>query len=323
MKILVRLPNWLGDMVMSVAFIDQLPHYFPGAEVSVIAKKGIHELLPYFPPTQHQFVFSKEEFPGMKGLWRFGRQIARKEKFDLFFCLPNSFSSAFMGYATGIPKRIGYKQELREIFLTHAYSRPKNIHRVEEYIALLESYTGNKPLPASVQMHHKLPKKEHIVININSEASSRRLTVTKAVSLLNAVRGSVTNPVILIGAPKESTFVEEVLGQLVNKKDIWSVAGKTSLPQLVETLAGARLMLSTDSGPAHLANALGTHTIVLFGAGDENNTAPYNKAGRTIIRLGKLSCEPCQKNVCVQFGIPQCLELLEPEIIIQKMLQRL
>ncbi len=101
------------------------------------------------------------------------------------------------------------------------------------------------------------------------------------------------------------------------------MAGKTSLPELCQTLASAKLMLTTDSGPAHLANAMGTQTIVLFGAGNENNTAPYNKEFLQAIRLGKLSCEPCTKNICVQFETPQCLELLETGNIISIMKEKL
>jgi lipopolysaccharide heptosyltransferase II len=323
MKILVRLPNWLGDMVMSVAFIKQLPLFFPGAEVSVIAKKGIHELLPYFPPTKHQFIFSKDEYKGLGGLWKFGREISSIEKFDIFFCLPESFSSAFMGYVTGAKKRIGYKKELREILLTNTYNKPNNIHRVEEYVKQLELFAGQNALPINVQLHHSIPKQDHVVVNINSEASSRRLTVTKAIEIVNCLCQSIDHKIILIGGPKEKTFVEEVLNQLPDKNKIESIAGKTSLLQLTEVLASAKLMLTTDSGPAHLANALGTQTIVLFGAGNENNTAPYNKEKLKVIRLGKLSCEPCQKNSCVQFSTPQCLELLDTNIIINKMLQQL
>jgi lipopolysaccharide heptosyltransferase II len=323
MKILVRLPNWLGDMVMSVGFMDQLPRFFPGAEVSVIAKKGIDELLPYFPQIKHQFIFSKEEYKGFSGLWRFGKKILGQEKFDLFFCLPDSFSSAFMAYTTGAKKRIGYKKELREMLLTNTYSKPKNIHRVEEYVRLLELYTKSPATPTQVQLQHSFTKQDHLVVNINSEATSRRLTVNKAVDLLTHLRKSVDSKIILIGGPKEKEFVESVLGLLNDRDNIQSVAGKTSLPQLVEVLASARVMLSTDSGPAHLANALGTHTVVLFGAGNENNTAPYNKASRTIIRLGKLSCEPCQKNVCMQFSTPQCLELLEVNDIVANVIQQL
>ncbi|HJU45449.1 MAG TPA: hypothetical protein VJ647_01640, partial [Chitinophagaceae bacterium] len=107
MNILVRLPNWLGDMVMSIGFIDALQKAYPGASISVIAKKGIHTLLEFFPPTAHQFIFSKEEYPGIQGVWHFGKMIKKQEDFDLFFCLPDSFSSALMGFAAGAKKRIG------------------------------------------------------------------------------------------------------------------------------------------------------------------------------------------------------------------------
>ncbi|HTM93485.1 MAG TPA: glycosyltransferase family 9 protein, partial [Flavisolibacter sp.] len=256
MKILVRLPNWLGDMVMSVGFMNQLPHFFPGAEISVIAKKGIHELLSFFPETQHQFVFSKEDFKGVKGLLKFGKQIKQREAFDLFFCLPDSFSSAVMGAATGAKRRIGYKNELRQVLLTDAYSKPDGMHRVDEYARLIELFTNKSLVPADVSLHHRFHKEDYVVVNINSEASSRRLTVAKAVELLNLLRSSVEQKIILIGAPKEKEFVDTVLKQLNNSSGIESLAGKTSLLQLAEVLASAKLMLTTDSGPAHLANAL-------------------------------------------------------------------
>lgn len=318
MKILVRLPNWLGDMVMSVAMIRSLPVLFPGATISIIAKKGIHELLSFFPESQSQYVFSKEENAGMSGLWRFGRSIKRREKFDLFFCLPDSFSSAFMGFATGAANRVGFKNELRSALLTHAYAKPKNLHRVETYLALPARFAG-KALPAvAVQLHHKVEKQGYVVININSEATSRRLTVSKAVALLTDLRAGISQDLVLIGARGEQAFVQQVFDALPVKKNVTNIAGTTSLVQLAKVLAGAQVMLSTDSGPAHLANALGTQTLVLFGAGNENITAPYNKQNGATMRLGKLSCEPCQKNTCVQFSTPQCLELLDTKIITEK-----
>jgi ADP-heptose:LPS heptosyltransferase len=323
MKILVRLPNWLGDMVMSVGAVHQLLYFFPDAEVSVIAKKGIHEVLAFFPKIKYRFIYSKEEYKGIKGVWKFGRMIRHKEKFDLFISLPDSFSSALMGYASGATKRIGYKKEGRELLLTGAYPKLKNKHRAEEYIQLLEAFTGKKSGELSVVLQHQFPKKDYIVININSEASSRRLTAAKAVEIIEAVRAHFSNQILLIGGPNEKAFVEAALSGVQHKVGIESLAAKTSLQQLCEVLASARLVLTTDSGPAHLSNALGTQTIVLFGAGNENNTAPYNKEKLQTIRLGKLSCEPCTKNICVQFGTPQCLELLETATIIDVMKQKL
>ncbi len=317
MKILVRLPNWLGDMVMSVGFLNQLPYFFPDAAVSVIVKKGIHELLPLFPKTEHQFIFNKDEFNGVKGLIEFGKQIKKTERFNLFFCLPDSFSTAIMGLASGAGKRIGYKKEWRQILMTDTYQKPQRLHRVEEYIHLLELYTGRRSLPANVSLHHSFEKKNYVVVNINSEASSRRLTVAKSVELLNLLSYSIQQKIVLIGAPKEKEFVDAVIAQLNDSSSIENLAGKTSLCQLAEILASAQLLLTTDSGPAHLANALGTRTVVLFGAGNESNTAPYNKELRSIIRLGQLSCEPCEKNVCLRFGVPQCLERLDSNRIVE------
>lgn len=308
---------------MSAGVIAQLPHFFPGAEVSVIAKKGIHELLDFFPPVKHRFVFSKEEYEGVRGLWNFGRHIRRTQKFDLFISLPDSFSSALMGYATGTKKRIGYKKEGRNLLLTHAFNKTKGLHRVDEYLQLPMLYTGKPAGEANISLQNVFSKEQHIVININSEASSRRLTTTKAVEIITAVRSVYHDKIFLIGGQKESDFVSEVFQLLPVKDKIESVAGKTSLKELVHILASAKLLLTTDSGPAHLANALGTETIVLFGAGNENNTAPYNKDKRSIVRLGKLSCEPCTKNVCIQFGTPQCLELLETDQIISTIKQKI
>jgi heptosyltransferase II len=307
---------------MAVGFMEQLQQQFPSAAISVIAKKGIHHLLPFFPATQHQFIFDKTKYKGIAGALRFGREIQKQERFDLFFCLPDSFSSALMGWASGAKKRIGYKKELRNFLFTHAYTKPSGLHRVAIYKALLESYTGIKMPDSPIQLHHAFPKGDYMVVNINSEASSRRLTEEKAVELLTLLGQAVRQKVILIGAPKEVPFVHGVLKKLPYMH-IESRAGKTDLPQLAQLLASAKLLLSTDSGPAHLANALGNHTIVLFGAGNERETAPYNNDLRTIIRLGQLSCEPCERNICVRYGTPQCLERLDSMQIVEEVMMQL
>ncbi|MBK7306748.1 MAG: glycosyltransferase family 9 protein [Chitinophagaceae bacterium] len=154
-----------------------------------------------------------------------------------------------------------------------------------------------------------------VVININSEAVSRRLPAEKAISIITAVRHAIPNEIILVGSNKEADFVNEVFNALPNTNNITNKAGKTNLPELLQLFAGSAAVLTTDSGPAHVANALGVHTIVLFGAGNENNTAPYNKDNRSIIRLGQLACEPCVSNTCKIYGVPQCLVRLDENLI--------
>lgn len=317
MNILIRLPNWLGDMVMSTAFVQAVKNEYPHATIDLVAKKGIDFLLGHFPPHGQAFIFSKEEHKGLGGLRRFGKMIAAKKNYDLFFCLPDSFSSAMMGQATGATQRVGFKKELRSVFLTHAYLKHKHLHRVEEYVDLLKQFTQKEiavpPVKLTTSAH---AEGNAVVININSEANSRRLPAEKAISIIKAVRDSIDNEIILVGSNKEAEFVTGVYHALTDKNNVVNYAGKTNLPALLKLFAGSAAVLTTDSGPAHVANALGVHTIVLFGAGNEKNTAPYNNHNCTIIRLGQLACEPCVNNTCKLYGVPQCLVRLDEKIII-------
>ncbi len=316
-KILIRLPNWLGDLVMSTAFINAVKQTYPGAQIDLITKKGIDVLLDHFPAHGKRYIFSKDKYPGLKGAWKFGKEISTNEKYDLFFCLPDSISSAVMAKATGAAKRIGYKKELRSFFLTHSYRKKQNLHRVEEYVDLLTQFSHSTISHPVVELKNEQQQKNNsIIININSEASSRRLPEEKAISIIDTVRKNTDAEIILIGAEKEKAFVEKVFQSLPDRSNIKNIAGTTNLTQLMEVMSSSRCMLTTDSGPAHVANALGTNTLVLFGAGNENNTSPYNKLHCKTIRLGQLSCEPCLNNTCKKYGVPECLLRLDENMIV-------
>ena len=315
-KILVRLPNWLGDMVMSSAFIDALYTVYPTAEISVIAKKGIHGLLDFFPIVHHQFIFSKAEFKGIAGVFKFGKSIKQTGDYDLFFCLPDSFSSAVMAYASGAKNRIGFKKELRSFFLNNSYAKPSGLHRVAQYISLLELYSGQQINTLQLALKNSsLQLKNHLVFNCNSEAESRRLPVEKAQEIIKYLLSNTAATIELIGGPGDTAHVDAIQAGIgFDEIRLINSAGKTTLQNLIKTIGAASAMLTTDSGPAHVGNALGIPVVVLFGAGNENNTAPYNKKNLDIIRLGKLPCEPCVSNTC-KFGLPKCLLQLDAAII--------
>ena len=321
-NILIRLPNWLGDMVMATAFIQAVKEEYPQAEIDCIVKKGLDFLLDHFPPHGRRYIFSKKEYKGLKGVRKFGRQIRKEKKYDLFFCLPDSLSSAAMGAAVKAKKSIGFKKNIRFLLFTDTYKKKKNVHRVEEYVDLLEQFLKKKIMTPGVSLSSPAKEKnETLVININSEASSRRLPAEKAVNIINRIRKTINHEIILIGSPEEKTFVDGVYDLLIDKSGVRNLAGTTSLADLVQLFASAKGVLTTDSGPAHVANAVGTKTIVLFGAGNENNTAPYNKSNRVILRLGKLACEPCTDNVCKIYGRPECLLQLDENIIAEQVLK--
>ncbi|MFI5188251.1 MAG: lipopolysaccharide heptosyltransferase II [Chitinophagales bacterium] len=320
MKILVRLPNWLGDMVMSTGFLKALKIEFPSARIDVIVKKGLESLVNFIPEINNHYMFSKAEWKGLSGAYRFGKKIKKENRYDLFFCLPDSFSSAFMGWATSAKQRIGFKKELRSLFLTRSFRKPSSLHRVEEYVSLLEQFR-NKQL-ASISVSLKKPGaafQNKIIINFNSEAGSRRMPVIKAASIFNGLIKEIPGAeFIFIGSMKDKDYIDEILKRVDQNPRINNKTGQTSdLSDLIELIASGAAMLTTDSGPAHLANALGVPTVVTFGAGNENSTAPYNKEGLTVLRLGQLPCEPCLKNVC-KFGSPKCLEQLDADRIVSE-----
>lgn len=315
MKIIVRLPNALGDMVMGVAFLTAIRNKYPESSLHIILSKGlvdIKELLP-FAVTAHEF--DKKAHKGLRKLYEFGKNL-RQENFDLLFCLPNSISATVMCSAISAKKTIGFYSPLNLLLFSKAYSRPKGVHRVKEYISLLENFnqSGADEIEISlgVRSEPRLDKKL-VLINFNSEASSRRIPVEKGRAILQDLL--ISFPTLefgLIGSNKELLHVEKIMRGLESR--VINYAGKTSIHSLATLMGSSICMLSSDSGPAHLANGLKLPLVVLFGAGDENNTAPFFTNDLQILRLGMLECEPCVKNKCI-YGTPKCLELLDTKRI--------
>ncbi|HTD39162.1 MAG TPA: glycosyltransferase family 9 protein, partial [Mucilaginibacter sp.] len=200
-----------------------------------------------------------------------------------------------------------------------SYKKPPNLHRADEYISLLEQFTGKKITERLVNLHAKTTEHNYnqVVLNFNSEAISRRMPIDKGKRLISSLTNAFKNTkFILVGSPKEKEYIDELLNGVENSEQVENCAGKTSLEGLCQLMASSKAILTTDSGPAHLANSLNVPTIVLFGAGNEFNTAPYNKQFLRVIRAGQLECEPCVRNTCKLYGIPKCMQLIdELEII--------
>lgn len=313
MKILIRLPNWLGDVVMSTAFVAAVKQLYPDASVDVIIKKELSDIAQLIPRITKIHPFSKQEYSGLAGVYRFGKKL-RAEKYDLFFNLPQSLSSFVMAWATLAKKRIGFGKEGGLFLLTNSYKKPVKAHRVDEYISLLEQFTGKALANKQVKLNTEqqgFKQINRVLVNFNSEASSRRMPLDKGRILLDKLTDTFTNTTFcLIGSPKEEDFVNQLINGSKNPAQLENYAGKTDLPGLCNLMAQSAAVLTTDSGPAHLANSVGAPVIALFGAGDEHNTAPYNKQNLTILRYGNLPCEPCVRNTCKLYGVPRCMELL-------------
>lgn len=185
MKILVRLPNWLGDVVMSTAFISAAKQFYPAAQVDVIIKKELSSVASLIPGLTNIYSFSKEEYRGLGGVYRFGKTL-RAHNYDMFFTLPDSLSAAVMGKANGAKQRIGYSKEGGFFLLTKTCKRPANVHRVDEYLSILEQVNDMPVTGRKVILNATEVKANNLVlVNFNSEAESRRMPLDKGRELLN------------------------------------------------------------------------------------------------------------------------------------------
>ncbi len=309
-NITVRLPNWMGDLVMSAAFIQQLKQLYPDAKIQAIVKDNLSELATLIPCIDIITPFAKQDHPGLGAIKQFAKVYAAHPS-DIFFCLPDSFSSAWMAYYFSSSHRIGYKKELRQLLLTHSYKKPKGLHRVEEYIRLLELYSGARLKATHIKLNSPTNEettktyRKKMVFHFKSAASSRSLSVEKTAEIIRTILDNKAQQIVLIGSNEEKPFADEVIKTL-NSSMVLNLAGSLSLLELAALLKNASLLLSVDSGPAHLANAFGTKTIVLFGPGNKKNTAPYNDKKLHIIRSDK-ECNCGVRNECI-YGIPQCME---------------
>ncbi len=321
-KILVRTPNWLGDLVMSLGFLHKLREVFPDTCVEAIAKAEISDLLELVPGISSIHRFSKSEYRNVQGVYRFA---SRFKEVDIYFSLPDSFSSALMGFFTKAKRRVGFRANFRRALLTDALQKPKHQHRSEEYVALLQPFVA-EPLGAiSVRLTPPPdtllaaePMHPKIVLNLNSESPSKVVPLQKGIEIAEALLARVPDAVlVLTGSPKERAYTEAFLSLLSAPSRVINLAGKTSVKALAGALAATELVISTDSGTAHLANAVGVPTLVLYGAGDERNTAPYHRENTFGFRVPGLDCAPCISTTC-KFGVPKCLAEMQTAEIVQK-----
>jgi heptosyltransferase-2 len=343
LNILVRVPNWLGDCVMSLPFFDTLSICFPQSQVDLLAKDSIQDIFRDHPVVRTIHPFSKAQVKGLWGLFQYGKALQKQHgPYEVFITLPPSFSSALIGYGVGSPIRLGFKAEGRRCLLTHSVPKRRGIHLVHAYRCLLKDLQGHLknsgqvsvppdesvnritfPFSEEERRTSFLPKQpnwKYVVFNVNSEAQSRRLPPAKWIELGNRLLQNDSQPIKLVftGTPGECPRVAEVIQALGPKERLLDYAGKTSVRELAMLLRDADAVVSNDSGPMHLANAVGAPMVTWIGAADPVETEPFNK-GKTIVINKHLDCSPCVKNRC-RFPTIRCLEQISVDEMYQSVM---
>lgn len=320
MRIVVRGANWIGDSVMSVPALRALRRVFPGSEITLHTRSWAEGVFRDVEFIDRILTFDRPE-SSLKEMEAQSR-VLRSEKFDLSIIFPNSFASALTARLSGIPRRFGYSKEARRFLLTDPIGPPSwksTRHEVFYYLELIaeverrvlgtETVAGFEPITEiAVSKERKDNAREFLrnngidlarpVVAIgggSTNSRAKRWPTGKYVELINLLYDELDANIVLLGSA-EDTDASEVIHKKARDKPL-DLAGKTVLGDAVAILSVCDLMISNDMGLAHIAPAVGTQTIVVFGPTNPITTRPYSPLAE-VVRTTGVECSPCMLRDC-------------------------
>ena len=312
-RILVRGVNWVGDTVLSYPAVQQLKTFFPKSHLAILVPSYLVDLWKTFPYVDEIIPFQKKG--GIGSIWEDLNlsQSLKERNFDLAVILPRSFRSALHIFLARIPIRIGYRDEWRSLFLTHGIRRTKEVllgHRVYYYLKLVEPF-GKIESPPSPRISLReedrrwadrmlqdlgIPEGTPLV-GMNPGATyglAKCWGPDRFGELGKRLANHWQTRILLFGREGERPIVYEIL-RVLGAKGI-DLTGKTGLLQLTALLERCALLVTNDTGTMHVAAAVGTPVVALFGSTPSLTTGPWGE-GHVVVKKDT-SCSPCWKRIC-------------------------
>ncbi len=304
-RVLVRLPNWLGDVLMARPLLYALRAAWPGARLLAV---GPEPLLALLAPERG--ADERVAWPRDGAARRAATARIRAWAPEVALVLPASFSSAWLAWRSGAITRVGYRSEGRDSLLTQALPRrPRGERHLSDEFLELAATLGVKPVPVPVLV----PAPEDVrdaraVLDAAGVTTGERHALLAPRSAFGparewfADRFAATGKalverglrVLVCGTAAEAESCERIARAI--GPDAASVAGRTPLPTLVALAASARLALCNDSGIAHLAASTGAPTLQIYGSASSAWTAARGPHVRVLHRAP--ACSPCWQRTC-------------------------
>jgi len=337
-KILIRTPNHLGDCVMALPMINETREAYPDSTVTVLTPDHLRELFSGNPSIDHVLTIPTEYVHGLLSVFKI-KDLITPDDYRIGYIMPPSFGAASAFKLAGITERIGYIADGRRLLLTRPLPLPVPLnseHRSKVYFDLLRRGSGYsidyvKPKLFLSEDDYKTGQglldgynigedDRYAVIAFRAVAESRRWGEDKYAELAKRLIDDFDMRVVLIGSASDSKVGDELTATIDREDEmVANLAGKTSLRELASICSRAQLFVGNDSGPAHLAAAVGAPIIVLSGADDPKETSPLASQKRLICH-DSLECISCAKNKCQLKGddFMRCMnEISVDEVIAQ------
>ena len=313
MKILIVEVNWLGDVLFSTAAIRALRRRFPESFISCLVVPRVREVLED-NPNINEIIINDEDGPhkGLGGSLRLTGQL-RDAGFDLAVLFHRSFSRTALACLSGIPGRIGYSTWKRRFLLTQAVPMPEkdSLHRVDYYLGIVKAlgcdvsersydfFLTRQDAEFAEEFFRKegINKSDFTVcLNPGGNWYPKRWPKESFAILADSLIMEYGMKVIFSGSPGDVGLVDRISAKMKEKPVI--AVGKTTLKQSATIFKKANLVISADSGPLHIAAAVGANVIALFGPTDAAITGPIGKGKISVIQKPIECVVPCYDANC-------------------------
>ncbi|MEE9444053.1 MAG: lipopolysaccharide heptosyltransferase II [Cocleimonas sp.] len=325
-KTLIIGPSWVGDMIMAQSLFIKLKQQNPQGLIDVMAPAWSEPMLAAMPEINESIVMPiGHGEAGLKKRYQLGKAL-RTKQYDRAIIMPNSFKSALIPFWAKIPERIGFKGEMRFGLINKMHILDKSVltMTVQRYVALAEEPSKRAP---------SYPKPALKIDQADQTDTLEALQLDTEKPILALCPGAEYGPakcwpakyyadvanraieqgwdVWILGSEKDQPTAQEIQ-TIVNRDNCISLTGKTSLHQVMVLLSLASHVISNDSGLMHVAAAVGTPVISVYGSSDPSYTPPLSFNSQ--IAYLNLECSPCFKREC-PLGHLDCLNKLTPDFV--------
>ncbi len=314
-KILIVKPSSLGDIVHSLAFLHVIKENFPSIQVHWVVAKGFEDLLIEHPLVEKVIIVDKDKWKRIKNLSHTVKEFSslktllKKEKYDITIDLQGLLRSGLITWFSNSPIKVGFREgrEFSPFFYNTVVSASIEQHAVLRYLEIARAL-GCKinsvkfPLPEDKEPHWLRDYNDYIVVIPNARWQSKNWPIPYFVELVKRLDSHF----LIVGSKGDKEVAKKI--EEYSEGKATSVAGMTSLRELIAVFKKGTFVITPDTGTMHLAVASGKRVVAIFGPTSHLRTGPFGE-GHLVIR-SDLSCSPCFKKNCVEHF---CMREITPE----------